>query len=92
MLNWANTRIASIESELDDMEKSIDTINSAASLRAGKVLYNEVSNLPQKIDACQDMIDVCRDCTSKGQLSTDSLIGNEISRQLCRKYNKCVAW
>ena len=56
------------------MEKSIDTINSADSLQAGKVLYNEVSNLPQKLDACQDMIDVCRDCASKGQLSTDSFI------------------
>jgi len=65
MLNWANTRIASIESELDDMEKSIDTINSAASLRAGKVLYNEESNLPQKIDACQDMIDVVETVQAK---------------------------
>jgi len=71
----AKTRIASMESELDDMEKSIDTINSADSLQAGKVLYNEVSNLPQKIDACQDMIDVCRDCASKGQLSIDSFLG-----------------
>eukprot|EP00985_Skeletonema_marinoi_P012009 scaffold5718_cov109-Skeletonema_marinoi.AAC.1 len=65
MMNWANTRIASIESELDDMEKSIDTINSAASLRAGKVLYNEESNLPQKIDACQDMIDVVETVQAK---------------------------
>jgi len=71
----AKTSIATMESELDDMEKSIDTINSADSLQAGKVLYNEVSNLPQKIDACQDMIDVCRDCASKGQLSIDSFLG-----------------
>ncbi len=71
----AKTRIASMEAELDDMERSIDSIKSADSLQAGKVLYDEVSNLPQKIDACQDMIEVCRDCASKGKLSIDSFLG-----------------
>eukprot|EP00573_Skeletonema_grethae_P000781 CAMPEP_0201690734 /NCGR_PEP_ID=MMETSP0578-20130828/4085_1 /ASSEMBLY_ACC=CAM_ASM_000663 /TAXON_ID=267565 /ORGANISM="Skeletonema grethea, Strain CCMP 1804" /LENGTH=546 /DNA_ID=CAMNT_0048175785 /DNA_START=124 /DNA_END=1764 /DNA_ORIENTATION=+ len=71
----AKTRIASMESELDDMEKSIETIKSADSLQAGKVLYDEVSNLPQKIDACQDMIEICRNCASKGKLSIDSFLG-----------------
>eukprot|EP00986_Skeletonema_menzelii_P005539 scaffold2044_cov144-Skeletonema_menzelii.AAC.10 len=71
----AKTKIASMEADLDDMEKSIDAIKSADSLQAGKALYDEVSNLPQKIDACQEMIDVCRDCASKGQLSIDSFLG-----------------
>mmetsp|Transcript_23068 Transcript_23068/g.37991 ORF Transcript_23068/g.37991 Transcript_23068/m.37991 type:complete len:548 (-) Transcript_23068:171-1814(-) len=71
----AKTKIASMEADLDDMEKSIDAIKSADSLQAGKALYDEVSNLPQKIDACQDMIEVCRDCASKGQLSIDSFLG-----------------
>jgi hypothetical protein len=69
------TRIATMETELDDMEKSIDAIKSADSLQAGKALYDEVSNLPRKIDACQDMIDVCRNCASKGKLSIDSFLG-----------------
>jgi hypothetical protein len=74
-VEMAKTRIASMESELDDMEKSIDTIKSADSLKAGKLLYDEVSNLPPKIDACQDMIDVCRDCASKGKFSIDAFLG-----------------
>ena len=71
----AKTKIASMEVDLDEMERSIKTIGSADPLQAGKAVYKEVSSLPQKIDACTDMIDICRDCASKGKFSIDSFLG-----------------
>ena len=45
------------------------------SLTSGKLLYNQVSALPRKMDTCEQMIDICRNCASKGKLSIDTFLG-----------------
>ncbi|KAL7450178.1 hypothetical protein ACHAWC_002139 [Mediolabrus comicus] len=72
----AKSQIAKMESELKEFEKSLDMIKSTDnSLTSGKLLYNQVSSLPRKMDTCEQMIDICRNCASKGKLSIDTFLG-----------------
>lgn len=72
----AKSQIAKMESELEEFEKSLDMIKSTDnSLTSGKLFYNQVSSLPRKMDTCEQMIDICRNCASKGKLSIDTFLG-----------------
>ena len=69
------SKIRDIDSDIEELEMATRAIENSDMISATKTMHREMSNIPDKVDICQEMVQSCTEFADRSKSTIDSFLG-----------------